>query len=46
MKGGPPMAAIVLRQTNPFSVTLTGARTRPNTALGSKVRGMKHIDPS
>ena len=46
MHGGPPIAAIVLRNECPFSVTVTGARTLPNTVLGSKARGMKQVDPS
>jgi len=29
-----------------LTVTFTGARTLPNTGLGSKDTGMKHIDPS
>jgi hypothetical protein len=46
MHGGPPIAAMVLRKVYPLSVTLTGALTFPKTLLGSKVKGMKHIDPS
>jgi hypothetical protein len=46
MHGGPPIAAIVLRYVYPFRVTRTGARTLPNTVLGSKPSGMKHIAPS
>src|SRR5688500_8582363 len=46
MHGGPPIAAIVLRNVWPFSVTLTGARTLPNTVFGSNVSGMKHAIPS
>lgn len=30
----------------PFSVTFTGARTLSNTLPGSKVSGMKHVEPS
>jgi hypothetical protein len=40
------MAAIVLRYVNPFNVTRTGARSLPNTLLGSNASGMKHIAPS
>ncbi len=39
-------STIVLRRVNPLSVTLTGARTLPNTVLGSNVMGMKHTGPS
>ena len=45
MHGDPPIEAIVLLQVWPFSVTMTGARTFPKTALGRSHRD-EAIEPS